>query len=358
MRAARAIALVHVAMYDATVACWDAKYADDRPSPAHASPSVTPLVVVPPIPSYPSEHATVAEAAAAVLSYLFPADADEFHRLARTAAQSRLDAGVNFPEDIEAGQRLGAQVGGLVVRRGQSDGSDQPYTVTVPTGPGYWTPPLAGMVVEPTAGSWRPWVLADGADVNLPVPPSPGSPAYQADVDEIVSVAQHLTDEQKAIAAYWADGPGTVTPPGHWLRIADEHVSRAFADDPLRATRSLALVGVSMADAFIACWDGKYTYWTARPNQVIPGFTSLIKTPPFPGYPSGHAVQSGAVSEVLASLFPEQAATFRVMAEEVAMSRLYGGIHFTSDNNNGLLVGREIGRRVVEYASQEDKSDE
>jgi len=357
VRAARAIALLHVAMHDALVACWDTKYVYHAAPPGQADPEALPLVDVPARPSYPSEHATVAEAAARVLSYLFPVDAAGFRRLAQEAGDSRVYAGANFPEDVEAGRALGARVGALVVRHGQSDGSDQRYTLTVPPGPGYWVPPLVGMVVDPTAGSWRPWILANGADVTLPPPPLPGSPEYQADIDEVVSVAQALTEKQKAVAAYWADGPGTITPAGHWLQIAEEHVTRAFADDPLRATQSLALVSVAMADAFIACWKGKYTHWTARPNQVIGGFTSDVKTPPFPGYPSGHSMQSGAASEVLASLFPGQAATFRAMAEEAARSRLYGGIHFASDNNNGLLVGREIGRRVVEYASR-DGADE
>jgi membrane-associated phospholipid phosphatase len=112
-----------------------------------------------------------------------------------------------------------------------------------------------------------------------------------------------------------------------------------------------------MADAFIACWKGKYAYWTARPYQVIPGFKSYIKTPPFPSYPSGHSTQSGAASEVLAYLFPQDAATFRGMAEEAAISRLYGGIHYPSDINDGLVIGREIGNRVVEYASHDGADD-
>lgn len=209
-------------------------------------------------------------------------------------------------------------------------------------------------MLDPTAGFWRPWILAHGGDVHLPAPPSPGSPEYQADMDAVVYAADHLTDEQKAIAAYWADGPGTVTPAGHWLKIAEEYVTRNWRRDPPQATRALALVSVSMADAFIACWKAKYTYWTARPDQVIPGFRPYIKTPPFPSYPSGHSTQSGAASEVLAYLFPQHATEFRAMAEEAAVSRLFGGIHFPSDNYNGLLMGREIGRRVVEYARRDE----
>jgi membrane-associated phospholipid phosphatase len=357
VRVSRAIALLNVAMYDAIVASWDAKYAYNQPSPAHTSTSVEPLVMVPFIPSYPSEHATAAEAAATVLSYLFPGDADKFHQIAQEAGESRIYAGANFPEDIKAGQTLGAQVGNLVVRHGQTDGSDQMYAINIPPGPGYWTPPPAGVLLDPMAGFWRPWILADGGDVHLPVPPSPGSPEYQADITAVVATAQHLTDEQKAIAVRWADGLGTVTPAGHWIRIAEEHVSRAFAHDPPRAARAFALVSISMADAFITCWKVKYTYWTARPYQVIPGFKPYIKTPPFPSYPSGHSTQSGAASEVLAYLFPQNAAMFRTMAEEAAISRLYGGIHFPSDNNNGLLIGRQIGNRVVEYASY-DRADD
>jgi membrane-associated phospholipid phosphatase len=169
-----------------------------------------------------------------------------------------------------------------------------------------------------------------------------------------VAVAGGLTDEQQAIARYWSDGPGTITPAGHWIQIADQHIAREFAHDPPRAAHALALVSMAMADAFIACWDAKYRYWTARPNQVIADFTSHIKTPPFPGYPSGHSTQSAAAAEVLAFLIPDRGAEFRALAEESAISRLYGGIHFSSDNRNGLTLGRDIGRRVVEYAQQHE----
>ncbi|MFZ5876328.1 MAG: phosphatase PAP2 family protein [Nitrospirota bacterium] len=347
VRAARAIALVHVAMSDALAACWDAKYAYDLPSPVQVHSS--------PIPSFPSEHATVAAAASTVLSYLFPVDTSTFRRLAREAGESRIADGANLKEDVEAGRVLGARVGAEVVRRGKEDGSDQSYRLTIPQGPGYWKPPLVGMAADPTGGSWRPWVLASGAEGALPPPPAPGSPEYQADIDEMVAVAGALTDEQQAIARYWSDGPGTITPAGHWIQIAEQHVAREFAHDPPRAAYALALVSMAMADAFIACWDAKYTYWTARPNQVIAGFTSYIKTPPFPGYPSGHSTQSAAAAEVLAFLIPDRAAEFRAMAEESAISRLYGGIHFSSDNRNGLALGRDVGRRVVDYAQRMER---
>src|SRR5438093_162814 len=181
-------------------------------------------------------------------------------------------------------------------------------------------------------------------------PPLYGSAEYQADVDAVVRVAANLTDEQRAIALFWADGGGTVTPPGHWARIAADEVDARFGNDAPRAARTMALVGVSQADAFISCWFTKYTFWTARPFQVISGFTSLIPTPPFPSYSSGHSTQSGAASEVLSYLFPDRADAFRGMADEAAISRLYAGIHFPSDNNQGIATGRQIGQRVVDYA--------
>ena len=83
-------------------------------------------------------------------------------------------------------------------------------------------------------------------------------------------------------------------------------------------------------------------------------FTAFIGTPAFPGYPSGHATQSGAAAEVLAYVFPDLARWFQSRAEEAALSRLYAGIHFSSDNVQGLAFGRAIGQRVIAYARQDE----
>lgn len=379
VRASRAIALLTVAMYDATVASWDAKLAYAVPPLVRQNPAIRPLVRTAAVPGFPSKHAAVAAAAAAVLSYLFPNSADEFALRARQAGESRITAGESSPADVAAGGALGAAVAALVVERGGSDNSAAVFLGTVPVGAGFWAPPWPFVLVEPAAGSWRPWVLSTGDELAPPPPPVFGSSQYLAEVDEISQVVANLTDEQKAIANFWADGMGTVTPPGHWLRDASAVVDERFRDDPRHATRALALLGIGMADAFISCWHAKYTYWTVRPDQVMNSsafrdlvpvlparnagpplaerraslFGSYIRTPPFPGYPSGHATQSGAASEVLAFVFPDLADRFRARAEEAAMSRLYAGIHFTSDNLEGLALGRAIGRRVVEYARSE-----
>jgi membrane-associated phospholipid phosphatase len=114
----------------------------------------------------------------------------------------------------------------------------------------------------------------------------------------------------------------------------------------------LAALNTGQADAFIACWDAKFTYWSERPVTAIrrelnPAFLPYIATPPFPSYVSGHSTTSGAASELLSTFFPRDARRLRTMSEEAAVSRLYGGIHFRSDNEAGLALGKKIGRVAV-----------
>ena len=101
-------------------------------------------------------------------------------------------------------------------------------------------------------------------------------------------------------------------------------------------------------DAAIAIFDAKYTYWGIRPNQYDTTYKSLIPTPPFPGYPSGHAVGASTSSAVLGYFFPDDAKWFQQLAKDCADSRFYAGIHFRTDNETGSRMGAEIGKYVVE----------
>lgn len=119
-----------------------------------------------------------------------------------------------------------------------------------------------------------------------------------------------------------------------------------------QSTRLFAALNATMMDAFIACWHAKLKWWTQRPISAIrdkydPHFLPHIVTPPFPAYVSGHASASGAASSVLGVFFPDKAEEFRRNAEEAALSRLYGGIHFSSDNHEGLKLGQRVGARVA-----------
>jgi membrane-associated phospholipid phosphatase len=134
------------------------------------------------------------------------------------------------------------------------------------------------------------------------------------------------------------------------LRARDLSLKRNL--DAAAAARVFSALNAAMLDAFIACWRAKFKWWTERPITVIrsrfdPAFTPHVLTPPFPSYVSGHSSASGAAAEVLAAFFPDESAKLRAMAREASMSRLYGGIHFRSDNEQGLELGRGIGARAL-----------
>jgi hypothetical protein len=175
-----------------------------------------------------------------------------------------------------------------------------------------------------------------------PPPPAIDSPQFKAALAEVRRISDTRTPEQLRIAQFWADGAGTYTPPGHWNDIACGYIVERDLSE-LRAARALALMNMAVMDAGICCWDTKYAYWLLRPYQADPAITTPVGKPNFPAYTSGHATFSGAASEVLAFLFPHHKNEVRQMAEEAALSRLYGGIHFRFDNEVGLESGRGIG---------------
>jgi membrane-associated phospholipid phosphatase len=286
------------------------------------------------------QEAAVAGAASTVLTYLYPDRADAFAALAdRKRPKQALAAG--------------RQIGGRVVARARTDGSNAVLQGTVPVGPGLWVPtPLAfAPPLEPLAGTWRTWNIASGSQFLPASPPPFGSRAYARELAEVYNVSLSLTDEQKRIADLWADGPGTVSPPGHWNQIALDLIRRHRLS-ARSAARVLAALNTAQADAFIACWNAKFTYWSERPVTAIrrefdPNFLSYIVTPPFPSYVSGHSSTSGAASRVLGAYFRSAAPKLRAWAEEAAISRLYGGIHFRSDNEAGLVLGKKVAKAAI-----------
>jgi PAP2 superfamily len=279
-------------------------------------------------------------AAAEVLAYLFPDHAGAFRERAARLVRSR------------AQRRRGRAIGAQLVARAKRDKSGAVYDGTRLSGVGFWTEPTGVPgPLEPAAGQWLPWNLRNGAAFRPPPPPGPGDPGYDDAVREVHERSLGLTPEQRDIALFWADGAGTETPPGHWNRIAIELVRDARLPQR-RAARTFALLNTAQADAFIACWDAKFAYWSERPNQAIrrtidAGWSPLIPTPPFPSYPSGHSTTSGAASTVLSRVFPRRARRLRATAREAAISRLYGGIHFTFDNDRGLALGHRVGRAAL-----------
>jgi membrane-associated phospholipid phosphatase len=315
-------------------------------------------------PSYPSEHAAIAGAASRVLSYLFPERPPVLYdALAEEAADSRVFGGANFRSDVEAGLALGRAVADAVIAQARQDGSDRPWDGTRPRGRGYWEPPPGSTArpVQPLAGSWRTWVMSSGSQFRAPPPPAFGSPQFLEECRELVRMRQGLTEEQKRIATFWAGGEGTSLPPGVWNEVMLAYVREHRLNTP-NAARTFALLNVAQADAGVAAWDTKYAYWNPRPENAIrdlgldPNWQSFIATPFFPAYVSGHSTYSGAAETVMTYLFPQDADLFHAKAEEAGISRLYGGIHYRSDNVEGLKMGREIGKLVVARARQDGAS--
>jgi hypothetical protein len=307
----RAYALTHVAIYDALVAASDARRGNMRAG------------------------AVAAGAAAEVLGYLFPDSADRIWADARAQADLKHARGVNA-----RGWALGRAVGVLVVEHGRHDGSDAVFTGTMPSGPGIWTGTNPAL---PMCGTWQCWVIDSGSEFQPEPPLAYGSPEDLREVEAVYQASLHRTAEQVAIVHKWADLP----PPTLWNQLLLPRVASGHLG-ALASARAFAYLNVGMYDAFVSCWKTKYAYWVARPFQRTPGLVTVIPTPNFPSYTSGHSTISGAAAVVMGELFPREREFFRHQAEEAALSRFWGGIHFQHDNEQGLYVGRHIGEKTLE----------
>ena len=351
----RGYALMNVAAYDAMVAAWHYKYQYDRDAPDVAERLVEPG----PDPSYPSEHAAIAGAASRVLAYLFPErPALRLDEAADQAADSRVMAGVNRRSDVEAGLELGHKIADKVIAYARADGAEKPCSKRVPgPAPRYWAPPPGSVAnpVQPCAGEWKTWVMSGGSQFRPDPPPVFGSPEFTAQAREMVDTQKNLTEEQKKAATFWAGGQGTPLPAGVWMNVLLAYLRDELPTTP-KSERTLAMAAVAMSDAGVASWDAKFAYWDPRPENgvrdsgVDRDWKPYIDTPFFPSYISGHATYSGAAAEVLSYLFPDDAADFQAKADEASNSRLWGGIHWRSDNEKGLEVGKKVGQLVVERA--------
>jgi membrane-associated phospholipid phosphatase len=345
-RNARNLALLNVAMYDATIATWNAKYTHNRARPSVADPGIQPSIATPHSPSYPSEHAATAGAAAEILAYLYPADAQAFRYLSEEAARAALTAGINYPSDMIAGLQLGRAVGAKVVAMAQNDGSQAVWTGSVPTGSGFW---VGVAPLEPLAGTWRTWVLTSGAQLR-PGPPVPyDSPQKRAELEEIKNYPRTFASNAKGFFYQSLEGVFRVFYDELSQRILENNLS----ENAPAAARAYALAGIAHNDGSVACWDAKYTYWAPRPNQLDSSITTLFTQPGHPSYPSAHGCFSGAVARVIGRLFPDYAQLMEERSAEAVESRLWSGIHFRSDIDVGLAIGRRVGDLVIERAASD-----
>jgi membrane-associated phospholipid phosphatase len=334
---------VSIAIYEATIATWDSKYAYNRPRPAVLDPSVATRLATPNSPSYPSEHAAVAAAAAGVLAYFFPNETDSLNSLAEEAARSRLYAGLQYPSDYFAGLDLGRKVAARVVERAKSDNSDAVWTGTVPVGPGLWIGTNPGNV---TATNWKTFVLSSSSEFRPPVPPAYNSPQMIAETDEVRNFPRTFNTNEKAF--FWQSPEGRES--WFWTYASKRLFETKLDQNPPRAARAYALLGASIFDSWTASQDGKFTYWYIRPPQLDSGIVPLFPPPNFPSYPSNHSTISTARTEVLAYLFPREAAYIRAVGKEAGDSRIWAGIHFPIDNVSGVTLGKAVAQKVIAWA--------
>ena len=350
--ASRVYALLSVAQYDGMTVALENRHHYNRSAPGHYDSSITALAEMPGI-SYPAEDAVVAAASAAVLTYLYPEEAAFLEELVQEQEEALLMAGAYLRSDLVAGDRLGRMVAEEVIEHARSDGSNVTGNVTPPTGPGYWQ---GDNPLRPLWYAVTPWTTENITLFRPGPPPSYNSTEFMDALREVRNISDTRTDEQLRVSQYWADGSGTYTPPGHWNAIACDLIVEHKLDE-LESARALAVLNIALMDAGISCWDAKYHYWLLRPWMADPEITTPVGRPPFPSYTSGHATFSGAASTVLSCIFPARKDDILVMAEEAALSRLYGGIHYRFDNDQGLESGRMIGRMAMKMVMNESCSD-
>jgi len=333
-------------MYDATIAAWESKYAYNRMRPSERDHKLPIALPVPNSPSYPSEHAAVAQAAASVLAYFLPGEAQAFQTMAEQAGWSRVLAGLQYPSDHYAGLALGQKVAEQVIAKAKADGSDAIWTGSVPIGPCKWVGTNPGNV---TGANFVPLLLTSPGEFRPAPPPACDSPQVLAETAAVRNFPRTFVTNYKAY--YWQSPEGLQVWP---YRYADKWMFEDGLDrNPPRAARVYALIGAVQFDAFIASQDGKFTYWYLRPHQNDPSIVPLFPVPNFPSYPSNHSTFSTAKSEMLAYLFPSHADFIRGVGKEAGDSRIWAGIHYPMDNAAGVQLGKSVAQVFVEWAQND-----
>ncbi|MBL9052048.1 MAG: vanadium-dependent haloperoxidase [Tabrizicola sp.] len=371
--AARAFAYIGVAAHEAL--------ASGNPAMRSLAGQLTDLGPLPPRAEGEFDEACVLHAtlAAAVQALFFNTGPTGQRAMAAMDEKLGQKASAGISEAVVARSvAQGHTIAAAILAWAESDGGAVienmgfPREYTPGTRPQDWVPTsLIRLQQAPLLPDWgRNRTFAIPSTDGLDAPPhpdydeAPGSD-FHAFALEVAETGRNLTDEQKLIARFWSDDPMlTPTPAGHWISIVIQIADRDSLPVEVIAP-TLAKLGVAQADAFISCWSTKFKYNLLRPvtyikRHIDPKWEPLLITPPFPEYTSGHSTQSGAASTVLTSIFGENFAfddethvdeglpvrsfpSFAVAAEEAAISRLYGGIHFRFGNQAGLEQGRAVG---------------
>lgn len=220
----------------------------------------------------------------------------------------------------------------------------KPYPVK--TGKEYWDGP------EPRVGFadgyGKTWFIASGDQFRVPKPPAFNSPEFKAELAETQKALKNVTDKQRLAVVFWAGGPGTMTTPGIWLKIADDYMQGQNVNlEKLLKTR-LALT-LAIVDTVTAVFDSKYTYWVRRPFMMDKSIITIMPTPNHPSYPAGHSGVSAAAAVVLSHYLPENSSFWQERSEEGGMSRVWGGIHYPMDHKASKALGEAVAGEALKY---------
>jgi hypothetical protein len=280
----------------------------------------------------------------------------------------------------ERSRNFGTRIANAIFEWAKTDGgangmhAGYPQTFTPPKEANSWVSlsPTQPRPLLPYWGNNRTMALKTGDECGISAPPAysekPDS-AFYKEALEVYNISKNRTEEQTSIARFWSDDAMlSKTPPGHWVGLLMQLLNDKNAPLEMYA-EGYARLGIAVNDAFIGCWKTKYEYNLLRPVTYIkrlidPKWESMLTTPPFPEYPSGHSTQSAAAAEVLTQLMGENQSftdhthdedglparsytSFRAAANEAALSRLYGGIHYRAAVERGLEQGKCIGEKVA-----------
>jgi hypothetical protein len=364
-------------------------------------PRFRPLHVKPAAPHHASQRAAAIQAAYVILVDLYPAQTATLTAQLNTSLAAL--ASTEKAQSIAAGVAWGQTVADAIWAWRLTDGIAPPpppflgvqSIIGTPAATGAWRPTPQGLPNQlpgvPGAGpqfaTMTPWVLTRPSQFRLPPPPALNSPEYAADLDELFKMGVYSgsgrSQDQSDLALFWAGNT-----PLYWNRIAAE-LSKERGLTLTENAHLFALLNVSMGDAAIACWDGKYRYVFWRPITAIregiipadsdPAWIPWLDffpggTPAHPEYPSGHSTVSGSAAFILAAAFGENTAfsidsetlpgkirsfvSFTDTTTEIANARVFGGIHYRTSCVRGNMLGRTVADYVLRHALRAAGDDE
>jgi hypothetical protein len=365
-------------------------YAAVQPSMGNSHPYHFPLEKLNQFPTMPGPEkdkpyywpASLNAALAYINRSMFPMASDVSRRSVDSLEKSfhAVFAGLADSAVLGRSENYGREVAAMIYQWAETDGYKQgngPYEP--PRERGNWKPtaPAYGKPVSPYWGKLRT-IVPGSIDGSEPPPPPPYSEdtasVFYRMVKQVYEVSGKLTEEQKRVARFWRDVNPGVTATGHWLNILRLAMKQERTTIE-KAVFAYAVSGIALNDSWISSWKTRYTYNVQRPItyiQTVMGhkdWMPFIPTPPHPEYPGGHAALSASVAEVLSFVFGDSYAlqddtyaqvglgtrsypSFRAIAEEAAISKVYGGIHYQLSVEVGLEQGRKVSREVLQKILQ------